>query len=112
MSVAIVGSRSFNDYELFCKVMQDMIGLETVVSGGAIGADSLARKWANQHQVPILEIIPDWQKYGKYAGIRRNSEIVDCADWTVAFWDGNSPGTKSTIDYAHKHKQPVTVILY
>ena len=43
--------------------------------------------------------------------IVRNKQIVDYADHVVAFWDGNSKGTLSVINYAKKAGKPCDVIL-
>ena len=45
-------------------------------------------------------ILPEWEKYGKVAGFRRNLLIIAGADKIVAFWDGKSRGTKHSIDIA------------
>lgn len=112
MSVAIVGSRDFNDYNKMCHVMRNMHGLERVVSGGADGADKLAARWAYEHKITIHEIIPDYQKYGRGAPLIRNKTIVKQSDWVVAFWDGKSPGTLNTLKHARQLRKPITIIIY
>jgi len=47
-------------------------------------------------------IKPEWNKYGKSAGYKRNSLIINEADKVVAFWKGESKGTKHSIDLAIK----------
>ena len=48
MKIAIVGSRTFQDYDLMCEFIEcklsdmEFNSVEAVVSGGARGADSLA----------------------------------------------------------------------
>lgn len=106
--LAIVGSRSFGDYELMARYLdaydheryESRVG--EIVSGGAKGADSLAARWARERGVALKEFLPDWDKYGKSAGMRRNAEIVDYADSVIAFWDGESKGTANTILRAQK----------
>jgi hypothetical protein len=99
MVAAIIGSRSFKDYECMKKTLKNrkMIG---IISGGAKGADSLAERYAQENSLPITIIIPEWGKYGKAAGIIRNKEIVKKADVVFAFWDNKSKGTKASIDFA------------
>jgi len=36
----------------------------------------------------------------------RNKLIVDSADFVIAFWDGESKGTKSVIEYCKKQGKP------
>jgi hypothetical protein len=57
-----------------------------------------------------LEVFyPDWDKYGKKAGPLRNELIIQSADLVLAFWDGTSRGTKSSIDFALKYKKELRV---
>ena len=108
MKVAIVGSRTFNDYNFLSRMMDDLdeiCSTEEIISGGAKGADSLAEQYAREHNIPITTFIPAWNKYGKGAGMIRNEAIIDATDIVVAFWDGQSPGTKNSIDRALKAKK-------
>lgn len=59
--------------------------------------------------MPYEEHLPDWNRYGRSAGARRNAEIVKQADEVVAFWDGKSRGTQITIAMARAAGKPVTV---
>ena len=107
MRLAIVGCRHFDNYELFCKCIEslDMLdNIEYIVSGGATGADSLAERYAREHAIPFKVYPANWAKYGRSAGYRRNKQIVDDADYVVAFWDYKSAGTKSTITLAREQK--------
>ena len=56
--VLVVGSRSFTDYDRFCKIMNHMVAKYTpsqitLISGGASGADSLAEQYAKDQQINI-----------------------------------------------------------
>ena len=113
MKVAIIGSRSFNDYQRLCQVLnpvKDKITL--IVSGGARGADELSERFAKDNNIKTLIFLPDWDKYGKKAGFLRNKDIVENSDIVIAFWDGVSPGTKSSIDYANNTSKKVKIIKY
>jgi hypothetical protein len=114
MKIAVVGSRSFNDYEYLKEKLNDfmfsfMIFYCTIVSGGAKGADSLAAKFAKEEGWGLEEYLPDWDKYGKSAGYKRNIEIVNACNKLIAFWDGESKGTKHSIDSAVKQNKPVYI---
>lgn len=111
MRVAVVGSRTFNDYLLLLNTL-DSIPIDSIVSGGARGADSLAKKYAEASGLLIVEYLPEWDKYGRRAGFIRNVQIVDNSDLVIAFWDGISKGTGHSIDYARKIGKPLKVILY
>lgn len=113
MKIGIVGSRNFNQYSLVKEVMDDYIDeVDTVVSGGAKGADTLGELWANENDKATLIFKPDWEKYGKRAGFIRNQDIVKNSDLVLAFWDGQSKGTKSSIDLCKKFGIPFKVIYY
>jgi len=110
MIVGVVGSRGFNDYELMIREL-DKLPITKIVSGGAKGADSLAIYYAILRELPFKIYPPNWDLHGRSAGYKRNVEIVDNSDEIVAFWDGKSKGTKSTIDIANKQCKKVTIIL-
>jgi hypothetical protein len=110
-SLAVVGSRGFKDYDRVCKVL-DEYSIGIVVSGGADGADDLAKRYAKERGLVLVELIPDWKRHGRSAGMIRNQDIVKRCDRMVAFWDGKSPGTADAIDKAKKLKKPVQVERY
>jgi hypothetical protein len=78
----------------------------TIVSGGAKGADSLGRDFAQKHSAKYLEFLPDWEKFGKSAGVVRNADIVKNSDFVLAFWDGQSGGTRHSLELAQKTGKP------
>jgi len=111
--IAIIGSRSFDNYELLANTLEDYknkIGL--VVSGGATGADTFGEQWADTNKIPKLIFPADWNKHSKSAGFIRNQYIVNNADAGIAFWDNKSKGTLSTIKLFEKAEKPVKVIIY
>ena len=116
MRIGIIGSRTFNNYDLLKEVMADYVyrgsslDCELVVSGGAKGADILGERWAKENGIPTLIFKPDWNKYGKRAGFIRNEDIIKNSDFVVAFWDEVSKGTQSSIDLAIKHDIPVRIV--
>jgi len=97
--LAVVGSRTFNDYAL----MRDVLGqfqITEIVSGGARGADALAERYANERGLPIKVFPAEWHRHGRSAGMIRNRTIVATADEVAAFWDGCSEGTRHAIGLA------------
>lgn len=114
MKLAIVGSRTFNDYEkavTFIDYIIDENSFEVslIVSGDARGADSIAERYAASHGIETLIFNAEWHKYGKYAGYRRNKDIIDNCDACIAFWDGISKGTKNDIDLCEEKGKPLYV---
>lgn len=113
MKLAIVGSRGFDNYELMSESLEIYVGMATlVISGGAQGADSLGAKWGRENNLPIQIFLPDWEKHGKSAGYKRNIDIVKNADVVVAFWDGESKGTKHSMDIAEEMGIKLVTVLY
>lgn len=113
MKVIIAGSRTFYNYDLVEETMKNLeIEVTEIVCGEAFGADTQGRKWAIKHNIPIKSFYPEWDKYGNYAGIRRNHQMGDYADYLVAFWDGKSSGTKDMINYMQQLGKHGKVIMF
>lgn len=113
MKLAIIGSRTFNDVELLTKVLEPYKSIVScVVSGGARGADALAEAWAKSNSIQTLIHKPDWKKYGKSAGPKRNELIISDCDECVAFWDGKSKGTMNSIFICNKLNKKIKIITY
>jgi predicted Rossmann fold nucleotide-binding protein DprA/Smf involved in DNA uptake len=110
MKLAVVGSRSFNDYDLLSSTISQLVDVSCIVSGGAQGADSLGERYANENGIAFQVFLPDWKKHGRSAGIQRNLQILENSDAVVAFWDGKSKGTRHTIETARKMGKHVQVI--
>ncbi len=111
--VAVVGTRTFHDYALLSTSLSTLFPkIDLIVSGGAQGADALAERYAREHGIVVRIFKPDWQRYGKRAGPIRNALIVDHADYVVAFWDGQSRGTLSSVQLARRQGKPLQIIHY
>lgn len=111
MVYAIVGSRSFKDYEKLKRVLAGK-EISSIVSGGATGADSLGAQYAKEHNRELRTFLPDWKRHGRAAGIIRNKHIIDHADVVVAFWDGVSRGTANSIQRTRDLDKPLILITY
>lgn len=110
MIFGIVGSRGFTDYQKMIKCLKPYKKLITkVVSGGAKGADSLARTYAAENKIPYIEFEADWDTDGKQAGFIRNTRIVKASDVIVAFWDLESKGTAHTLKCAKASEVPIII---
>ncbi len=114
--VIIAGGREFDDYPLLEKTMDNLLSNVkvniVVVCGMARGADSLGEKYAKSKGYQIDYFSADWKLYGKRAGYIRNEQMAKNADALVAFWDGQSRGTKHMIDLARKYNLKVRVKRY
>lgn len=113
MKIAVIGSRTFNDYNLLEKelnIFRAHLNINQIISGGAKGADSLAEKYAKNKKIETLIFKPDWKKYGRGAGFVRNKLIIENCDYVVAFWDKKSKGTKNSLETAKKLNKGITII--
>lgn len=116
--IIIAGGRDFNDYNLLKEKVDNIISDKRkthqiyIVSGKARGADSLGEKYANENGLNIMEFPADWDKHGKSAGYKRNLEMAENADALIAFWDGDSRGTKHMINIAKEKNLLIRIIRY
>ena len=108
MKIAVIGSRN-----LTIKNLGQYLPKETteIVSGGAKGIDTCAREYALAKGLRLTEFLPEYKKYGTGAPLKRNLQIIDYADLVLAFWDGQSRGTKYVIDNCKAQNKPVRVFL-
>jgi hypothetical protein len=102
MNIGIVGSRKFKKLYKVRKFVQSLLPSDacTIVSGHGIGVDRVAEDEAIRLGINTLIFPAEWEKYGKRAGVLRNTLIVEHSDVLIAFWDGKSPGTYDSIKKA------------
>ncbi len=108
MKVAVIGSRGLTITNL-----GDYLPHNTteIISGGAKGVDACAREYALAHSIKITEYLPEYEKFGRVAPLKRNITIIQNADLVIAFWDGKSKGTKFVIDNCEKLGVEARVIM-
>ena len=95
MKIAVIGSRSLEIKNLGSYLPDNTT---EIISGGAKGIDQCARAYALSNGIKLTEFLPEYDKYGRYAPLKRNIKIIENADIVFAFWDGTSHGTKFVID--------------
>ena len=115
MKLAIVGGRDFTDYTLFCKelaIVQSKWGLpEEVISGGARGADTLASRWAREHEIKLTVLKPHWDgNNNPKAGLDRNTDIINASTHVIAFPTKKSRGTWDSIRKAKAKSKELKVV--
>lgn len=108
MKVAVIGSRNLTVEDLGQYLPEETT---EIVSGGAKGVDTCAREYALANGLKFTEFLPEYNRYGRGAPLKRNLQIIDYADCVLAFWDGQSRGTKFVIEHCKAQGKPVRVFL-
>ena len=108
MKLLIAGSRGITSFDLFEYITEDV---DTILTGGAKGIDTIAEEYADSHGIKKTIIKPQYDRYGKGAPMVRNKELVNLCDKALIIWDGVSKGTKFTADFAKKMNKEVTIII-
>lgn len=116
-SLAIVGSRSYHDYDQFCQILEKLQekyhildGIVEICSGEAPGVDTLAKRWAVEKDIPYQPFPADWNKHGKSAGPIRNRQICNRMTHMVALPKGESRGTRNSIKIAHEMRKTCYIV--
>ncbi len=107
LRILICGGRKFHDYNRIKQALADLGGrekIETIIHGGANGADILGGNAAWELGIPSQSVPADWNKYGRAAGPIRNQKMLDeCApNLVLAFPDPKSRGTWDMVRRAKK----------
>jgi len=121
--LGIVGSRTITDKDVFVCTLEDVPWLPNrvrtlsptdmdleIVTGGADGVDTLAEEWALDQGFDVTIHKPNWEDWSSgHPSKERNTEIVEDADAVLALWDGQSPGTRDSIDKTVNSGKPLYV---
>ena len=108
--IAIIGSRKYGNEEAVRTFVRAMSpDTNVLISGGAIGVDTWAADEFRKMGGRVVEIRPNYNKFGRGAPLKRNTEIVLGADDVVGFWDEESTGTLDTLTKALKMGKPLAV---
>lgn len=109
MKIAIVGSRNADEscYDLILQNLPNECS--EIVSGGAEGIDALAKRAAQELGLGYKVFLPEYEKYGKAAPIKRNDQIIEYSDLVLVFWDFASKGTQYTVNECIKRNIPFKI---
>lgn len=111
--ICCIGSRDWNDKakirEVIETYMEKYPTLNTVISGGGPGADTLSIQVAKELGLNTITFNAQWQYYGRMAGPLRNRKMLDEGkpDVVIAFRkDINSRGTNGCMKEARERGIP------
>lgn len=118
MRLLVCGDRDWCDYALVKEEIElfrmHVDNIETIIEGGAHGADFCGKMAGAELGIPVDEYPADWQNLGPKAGPIRNQRMVDDGkpDFVLAFHDDfeHSRGTKSMIKIAINAAIPYAVV--
>ena len=116
--VIVAGSRTLTErdavwprIETLTRRLWSKSGFE-IVSGMADGPDTLAVQWAEHAGFAgsVVKFPADWARYKRAAGPIRNALMSWYSTHLVAFWDGESPGTRNMIETARRDGLAIRVV--
>lgn len=111
--VAIVGSREYTNYQTFkiiIDVLRKSIQMDMIISGGALGVDSMAYRYAVENGITFVCHPPKPEDGYPAKFFRRNLRIVEQAEFVIAFPMGKSSGTRHSISLAERLHKELKVI--
>ena len=101
MRVAIVGSRHFADPDRVTDYVKGLPAGSSIITGSASGVDAAATRAARTRGLPVQVMPASFDELADASrSAARNQRLVDACDVLVAFWDGASKGTRSTVERA------------
>jgi len=101
LRVAIVGSRHFSDPARVDDYVKSLPPRASIITGSASGVDAAATRAAREKGVPVQVLPASFDELADPArSAARNQRLVDACDVLVAFWDGSSKGTRTTVERA------------
>ena len=121
--VLVAGSRNVPadpDYDrpTYFKMIDDAIAEQNFeydsvieICGEALGGDAVGKEWANAHGYLVMGFPANWNRLGKSAGPVRNQDMVNYIKnkelrIAILFWDGQSRGTKHTLELCKQNNIP------
>lgn len=81
MKIAIIGSRGITDLNIGAYLPENTT---EIVSGGAKGVDTLAKKYSEQHGIKLTEFLPDYKHFRRTAPLHLK-EIYKLSNMQMLF---------------------------
>lgn len=117
--VSIIGSRDFPSLLLVDKYIDQLPPGTAIVTGGwwdggqvtpTRGVDRAAAISARRRGLIVILVPADGDRHGRSAGMVRNPTIIQLGESVLAFWDGESPGTKAGLKLAYQYGRPTRIV--
>lgn len=113
MKVLVCGGRDFTDATTMSRVLGSLHlqSFDTIIQGGAAGADRLAAQWAEKNCVSCHTFWAQWKRYGSRAGPIRNGYMLGHGepDLVIAFPGGR--GTNDMMRRALRYNVPLSCVV-
>ncbi len=110
MKLAIVCSKTFDDYEYLKNILQwHIISCTQMLGGGAKNSINLVKRYAVERGILFKEFATNWDQIGNSAGYAKDQQIANTCNELVAFWDKKSQDTKHVVDLVDKTGKPVYI---
>lgn len=105
MRIIVCGGRNYTDTYRICNVLNIFnkeLEITLVIHGDATGVDTIAAKWAEDNNIKTWAFPAEWDKYGNYAGPKRNTRMLEEGkpEFIIAFPGGT--GTANMVKQAKK----------
>jgi hypothetical protein len=82
--VIIAGSRDLYDMSALEKAISEYpYPIDTIITGGASGMDECGKRFALDHGLDHIEVLPEWKKFGMRAGFIRNEIMAKTANGLI-----------------------------
>lgn len=102
VKVLVCGGRDYTNQEEIYRVLDAYLArlgpFMMIISGGATGADSLAREWAVDRRVDHMILHAKWDLHGRAAGPIRNRRMAKRNPKYVLAFHSNIEESKGTKD--------------
>jgi hypothetical protein len=115
LRVLISGARTWTDLETIRRELAALPSTTVIIHGDARGADRLAGQAAAERGLRVLACPPEWNRYGKAAGLVRNRQMLEehRPHLLLAFHPAIdvSRGTRNMVELARKAGVPVRIVV-
>lgn len=114
-NVIIAGTRTFNDYNLVCKVMnviRSKYANINIVSNNEPGANKCGLLYALKNKIPYTIYEPDGRNCDRDAKSAMRERMTKASQVLVLFWDRESSESEDMLYLAVRYELTCYIMLY